>query len=185
MGAFVSVPKEALAELLRSSGSTLTPEEFLASLPETGDMRKYASRARAAAVSKGVLLVVTILAVLCVPFNLDSLSAIVENVIIVAGLATVTFFENRTHRFFREGNPAAPDLGFRNESYFAAAILVYGLYHAVLPSEVTGEVRDLVDPAMIPWIQGVVRITYVTVGVVGGLSQFGLAWYYRSAKAGA
>jgi hypothetical protein len=184
MGQLITVPKDALAELLRSSGSTLTPEQFVASLPGSGEYRKYPGRARVAAGSRNVLLVVAILAALCLPFNLDSFSAIVENVIVVAGLSVVTYFENRTRLYFLEGNPAAPDLGFRNEACFAAGLLVYGLYHAVFPAQLSsvGDVRDLVDPALLSSVQSGVSVIYVIVGIVGGASQFGLAWYYRCAR---
>jgi hypothetical protein len=28
------------------------------------------------------------------------------------------------------------------------------------------------------------RVGYLVIGIVGGISQFGLAWYYRSARGG-
>jgi hypothetical protein len=183
MNPLLSIPRQALAELLAASGSTLTPEEYLASLPELSTYKKYPGRVRAAAWSKNILLVVTILAVVCLPFGFDF-----EDVIIVAGLVAVTFFEYRVHRYFREGNPEAPMLGFRNQSAFAAAILIYGLYHAVVPFQVPAQMQglfednNLTDPATLQLVQGLERASYLIVGIVGGVSQFGLAWYYRNAR---
>jgi hypothetical protein len=179
MNPLISIPREALAELLRASGSPLNPEQYVASLPELGVYKKFPGRAKAAAWSKNILCVVAVLAAFCLPFGFD-----LEDVIIVIGLATVTFFEFRVHRYFREGNPEAPSLGFRNQSAFAAAILIYGLYHAFVPTQiqVPAEYREVMDPSMPAMIQGFARLFYLTVGVVGGISQFGLAWYYRSAQ---
>ena len=58
------------------------------------------------------------ISVLILPFDFDWWSAL-----IVAGVVTVTFFEFRVHHYFLTGDPRAPDLGFRNQSCFAAAIL--------------------------------------------------------------
>ena len=179
MNPLISIPREALAELLQAAGSPLTPEQYLASLAGGGAGNKYASRARAAAWSKPILLLVTILSGVFLLFSPG-----VENVIVLAGLAVVTFFEYRVHRYFREGNPAAPGLGFRNQSAFAAAILIYGLYHAFVPSQIKlpDEYREVMDPDMTGMIQGFERTFYLIVGILGGVSQFGLAWYYRSAQ---
>ena len=46
MEPLISIPREALAELLKASGSPLTPEEYLASLPGVGIYKKFSSRAR-------------------------------------------------------------------------------------------------------------------------------------------
>src|ERR1035441_9965697 len=99
MNPLISIPREALAELLRASGSPLTPEQYAASLPELGATKKYPGRARASAWSKNILLVVAVLAGISLPFGFD-----LEDVIIAVGLATVTFFEFRVNRYFRENN---------------------------------------------------------------------------------
>jgi hypothetical protein len=179
MKSLISIPREALAELLRTSGSPLTPEQYLASLQAADTFKKYPGRARASAWSKNVLLVVAVLAGVCLPFGFD-----LEDVIIVIGLATVTFFEYRVHRYFCEDNPEAPGLGFRNQSCFAAAILIYGLYHTLFPTQiqVPAEYREVMDPDTTGMIQAFERVFYLIVGIVGGISQFGLAWYYRSAQ---
>jgi hypothetical protein len=177
----ISIPREALVELLRASGSPLTPEQYVAFLQEKDIYKKYPGRAWAATVNKYCLLVVAVVAVLCLPvlgFNF-------ENIIIVIGLATVTFFEYRVHRYFRENNPNAPTLGFRNQSAFAAAILIYCLYHAFAPLQLPiqdmnlMEENNLLDPSM---ITNLARLFYLFIAVVAGGSQFGLAWYYRSAQ---
>jgi hypothetical protein len=180
MKSLISIPREALAELLRVSGSPLTPEQYLASLQEADTFKKYPGRARASAWSKNILLVVAVLAGVCLPFGFD-----LEDVIIVIGLATVTFFEYRVHRYFCEDNPEAPGLGFRNQSCFAAAILIYGLYHALVPTQIQipSEYRDVMDPDMTATMQSLERVFYLVIGIVGGVSQYGLAWYYRSAQA--
>jgi hypothetical protein len=172
----VTIPREKLAELLQASGSALTPEEYTASLPGTGSHRKYPSRARAAAWSKNVLIFVLILSVL---FTFTDFG--IENILIIIGLGAVTFFETRVHRYFWDDDPAAPELGFRNQGGFAAGILVYGLYHAFVPSQIPPEYKDLIDPSMIGTLQAMERISYLVIGIVGGVSQFALAWYYRSA----
>jgi hypothetical protein len=178
MNPLIPVPREALAQLLKSAGSTLTPEQFVAEQPEMNVYRKYPGRARAAAWSKSVLLVVVIFAGLIIPFSFDF-----ENLLIFAGLATVTYFEARVHRGFQQGKPDAPKLGFTNQSCFAAGILIYGIYHAILPPQFS-DLHDLgIDPGQIISMQGVARGFYVIIGVVGGVSQFALAWYYRSANA--
>jgi hypothetical protein len=178
MGPLISIPREALAELLRASGSPLTPEQYAASLPEVGVYKKYPGRAWAAAVSKYTLLVVAILAVVCLPL----LGFGFENLIIVVGLATVTFFEFRVHRYFLENNPQAPSLGFRNQSAFAAAILIYCLYHAVVPVSIPSDYSSVMDPSMLVLMQSFERVFYLIIAIVAGGSQFGLAWYYRSAQ---
>jgi hypothetical protein len=181
MNPLISIPREALAELLRASGSPLTPEQYLASLPESGAFKKYPGRAWAAAVNKYCILVVAILSVVLLPF----LGFDVENLIIVAGLATVTFFEFRVHRYFCENNPQAPSLGYRNQSCFAAAILIYCLYHAFftfqLPVQDMNlvEENNLIDPGS---LKSLARIFYLGIAIVAGGSQYGLACYYRSAQ---
>ena len=87
---------------------------------------------------------------------------------------------------FLQCDPRAPDLGFRNQAGFAAGILIYGLYHALVPSqlEIPAEYRDVMDPAMAGTIQGMERVFYLFIGMIGGVSQFWLAWYYRNAKVG-
>jgi hypothetical protein len=123
--------------------------------------------------------VVAVLAGVCLPFGFD-----IEDVIIVIGLATVTFFEYRVHRYFRDGNPAAPSLGFRNQSCFAAGILIYGLYHAFIAThlQVPSEYIETMDPSTTAMVQAFERVFYLIIGIVGGISQFALAWYYRSAQ---
>jgi len=178
MNPLISIPREALAELLRASGSPLTPEQYVASLTELDTYKKYAGRAWAAAVSKYCLLVIAVLAVVSLPFVGFDL----ENLIIVIGLATVTFFEYRVHRYFCDNNPQAPGLGFRNQSCFAAAILVYCLYHAFVPEQIPSAYRELMDPDTTGLLQGFERIVYLIIAVIAGGSQFGLALYYRSAQ---
>ncbi len=179
MSSLISIPREALAELLRASGSSLTPEQYVASLPANTTYKKYPGRAKVAAWSKNILVVIAVFAALILPFSFD-----LENVIIVAGLATVTFFEFRVYAYFSEGNPAAPGLGFRNQSIFAAAILIYGLYHASFPSqlELPSEYREVMDPSTTGLVQAMERFFYLLIGIVGGVSQFALAWYYRAAQ---
>jgi hypothetical protein len=181
MNPLISIPREALAELLRAAGSPLTPEEYVASLPETGLYKKYKGRAWAAAISKYCILVVAILSVVLLPV----LGFDLENIIIAVGLSTVTYFEFRVHRYFQENNPLAPDLGFRNQAAFAAAILIYCLYHAFFSAPLPAqdmtmiEQNNLIDPA---GLKSVERIFYLIVAVIAGGSQYGLAVYYRSAK---
>ncbi len=181
MSPLISIPREALAGLLRAAGSPLTPEQYLASLPELSTYKKYAGRAWAAAISKYCILVVAVLSVVLLPI----LGFSVENLIIVAGLATVTFFEFRVHRYFRENNPEAPRLGFRNQSCFAAAILIYCLYHACAPLQLSSqdmsliEENNLIDPGT---LKNMTRIFYLFIAIIAGGSQFGLAWYYRNAQ---
>ena len=182
MNPFISIPREALAELLRAAGSPLTPEQYVASLQEADVYKKYPGRAWAAAISKYCLLVVAILSVVLLPI----LGFDIENMIIVVGLVTVTFFEFRVHRYFRENNPEAPSLGYRNQSCFAAAILIYCLYHAFAPLQLPPqdmnliEENNLINPST---ITNIGRIFYLFIAIVAGGSQYGLACYYRSAKA--
>ena len=179
MNPLISIPRAALAELLQAAGSTLTPEQYVASLPETGAFKKYPSRARMAAWSKPVLMLVAILSGVFTVFFPD-----IENVIVFIGLALVTFFEYRVHRYFRELNPEAPSLGFRNQSAFAAGILIYCLYHAFVPFHLSPETSSMVeesnlDPSL---FANFARLFYLGVAVTAGGSQFMLAWYYRSAR---
>jgi hypothetical protein len=138
---------------------------------------KYGGRIRAAFWSKTLLGVAAVLSVLILPFDFDW-----ESALIVAGVLTVTFFEFRVHSYFLNGDPRAPDLGFRNQSCFAAAILLYGLYHAVYPTPIPPEYRSLFDDTTLELIQSTVRNGYLAIGILGGISQFALAWYYRGAK---
>jgi hypothetical protein len=130
--------------------------------------------------SKYSVLVVAVAAVLLLPV----LGFGFENLVITVGLITVTFFEYRVHRYFREKNPLAPSLGFRNQSAFAAAILIYCLYHAFTPFQIPLEAQNmmednnLIDPSA---LKGLVRTSYLFIAILVGGSQFALAWYYRSA----
>jgi hypothetical protein len=184
MNPFITIPRESLAELLRNAGSPLTPEQYLATLQqnqETSPFKKYRSRAVAAAISKYSLLVVAIAAVLLLPV----LGLTIENIIITVGLVTVTFFEYRVHKYFQENNPMAPGLGYRNQALFAAAVLIYCLYHAFatfqLPLGTMNLVEDnnLIDPGMLKMM---VRFFYLFIAVLVGGSQFWLACYYRGAE---
>jgi hypothetical protein len=182
MKPYVSIPRDALADLLRLAGSPLTPEQYLATLPQPDSVvyRKYAGRAVAAAFSKYFILVVAVLAVVSLPF----LGFSVENIIITVGLVTVTYFEFRVHKYFLEYNPAGPSLGFRNQTCFAAAIVIYCLYHAFQPvaAQIPAEYREVMDPNTTGMVQTIERITYLVIAIVAGGSQYGLAWYYRLAK---
>ena len=181
MNPLISIPREALAELLRASGSPLTPEQYLATLPELVTYKKYPGRARMAVVSKYSVLIVAVAGVLLLPV----LGFDFENIIVVAGLVTVTFFEYRVHRYFRDKNPKAPSLGFRNQSCFAAGILVYCLYHAFstfhlpLETQTLIEENNLIDPDALKNLE---RVFYLFLAVVVGGSQFALGCYYRSAQ---
>jgi hypothetical protein len=139
---------------------------------------KYRGRISAAWWSKTLLAIAAAISVLVLPFGFDWWSAL-----IVAGVLTVTFFEFRVHYYFLTGDPRAPDLGFRNQSCFAAAILLYGLYHAFHPPPIPAEYQALLDEPTIDLVENTIKNGYLTVGILGGLSQFGLAWYYRGAKA--
>lgn len=182
MNPYITIPREALVALLRSAGSPLTPEEYVASLPLPDAVlyRKYANRAWVAAVSKYFLLVVAVLAVVSLPF----MGFTIENIVITVGLVTVTVFEFRVHRYFCEYNPAAPSLGFRNQTCFAAALVIYCLYHALIPTtiQLPSEYREVMDPNTTSLIQTFERIIYLIIAVVAGGSQYGLAWYYRTAQ---
>jgi hypothetical protein len=178
----VNIPREKLVELLQASGSTLTPEEYTAALPGTGAFAKFPGRARAAAWSKNILIFVLLLSVLITLFDFG-----VENIVILIGLGAVTFFETRVHRYFWEDNIEAPTLGFRNQCCFAVGILIYGLYHALFPGQITSEIpaelREYVDAPTMNSLVLLARGAYLVIGIVGGISQFGLACYYRSALA--
>jgi len=101
------------------------------------------------------------------------------------GLATVTFFEFRVHSYFRENNPKAPSLGYRNQSCFAAAILIYCLYHAFFTFQFSAqdmnlvEENNLIDPNS---LKSLFRLFYLCIAIIAGGSQFGLACYYRGAQ---
>ena len=180
MNPFVTIPREALAELLRASGSPLTPEQYLAHFQPDPSYTKYRSRAWAAAISKYCILVVAILGVVLFPFLGDYL----ENGIIVVGLITVTYFEYRVHRYFRENDPRAPGLGFKNQACFAGGIIIYCLYHAFSPFHLSPEAMNMVEENNLldqNTLNGLVRSFYLLIAVVAGGSQFGLAWYYRGA----
>ena len=143
---------------------------------------KYRGRISTAWWSKTILAVAAVISVILVLFDFDWVDALV-----VAGVVAVTFFEFRVHRYFVTGDPRAPDLGFRNQSCFAAGILLYGLYHAVYAPQLQAlmpqELLDYVDVASLEFMKTTIKYGYLTVGILGGISQFGLAWYYRGAKA--
>lgn len=180
MNSHLSIPRDALAELLRASGSPLTPEQYLASLPPIAVYNKFTSRAWTAAVSKYFLLVVVVFGVVILPFA----GFTFENVLIVIGLATVTFFEYRVHRYFLEGNPAAPRLGYRNQSCFATAILIYCFYHAFAPLQVPHDAMTLIEQNNLiddKTLRSLMQVFYLGIAIIAGGSQYGLAWYYRTA----
>jgi hypothetical protein len=181
MNPLVTIPRQALAELLQAAGSTLTPEEYLATLSEADPFKRYKSRAWAAAISKYGILVIAILSVVLLPL----LGFTFENIIIVVGLITVTFFEFRVHKYFLENNPKAPSLGYRNQSAFAAAILIYCLYSAFAPVQLSAddmnmiEQNNVIDPGE---LKNLAKIFYLGIAVIAGGSQYALAVYYRGAE---
>ena len=195
MSRFVSIPRQALADLLQALGSPLTPEQYLATLPNAGvgptegappevdlsAFKRYPSRAWAAAMSKYGLLAIAIFGVLLYPF----LGSYFENGVIVAGLITVTCFEYRVHRYFRENNPKAPELGYRNQMCFAAAILIYCLYHAFTPVALSHDTMQLVEENNVidqGMLNTLTRCFYLLIAILAGGSQFALACYYRRAQ---
>jgi hypothetical protein len=175
----IPVPRQALAELLRAAGSPLTPEQYVASLSPLEAFKKYPSRAKASFLSKTILVIAAIISGVwvCLPIGFD-----LEGVAIAVALAVITFFEYRVHKYFVTLNPEAPLLGFRNQSVLAAIIFVYGIYHALLPFQLPPEMENMVDPATVDQMRIVIRYGYVAIGVLGGLSQLGLAWYYWTAR---
>jgi len=179
MNRLVSIPREDLAALLKASGSPLTVEDYLASLQVTSGYEKYGSRSVAAAWSKYFLLGATILSGLftCLPMGFD-----LESVLITLILAAFTFVEFRVHRAFRDCAPEAPSLGFRNQVAFAAFILIYCLYHAFAPMQVPANYREYMDPDMSRMVRTFTIAVYLTIGIVGGVSQLCLALYYWSAR---
>jgi hypothetical protein len=44
------------------------------------------------------------------------------------------------------------------------------------------ELLDYMDASTLEFMKATIKYGYLTVGIVGGMSQFGLAWYYRGAK---
>ena len=142
---------------------------------------KFRSRANTAWWSKTILAIATVISVLLILVDFDWADALV-----VVGVLAVTFFEFRVYRYFLTGDLRAPDLGFRNQSCFAAGILLYGLYHALaqppLETLMPRELLDYMDATTLEFMKATIKYGYLTVGIVGGISQFGLAWYYRGAK---
>jgi len=187
MNRLVTIPREALAQLLEAAGSPLTPEEYLASLPEAGPIpvpgpdpfRKYRSRAVAAVISKYCLLVA---AIISGGLTCTSLGFGFEGILVSVILIAITYFEYQVHYAFRDHKPEAPALGFRNQSAFALFIIVYCLYHAFVPSQVTADMRMYMEPDLSGTMQFITLIAYLVIAIVGGLSQFGLACYYRAAR---
>lgn len=176
----VSIPREALSALLKAAGSPLTPEQFLASLLGAPDeFRKFAGRAKAAVWSKNILLSGVILSALitCTPMGFS-----VEGVLITVILAVITWFEFQVYYGFRDRNPGAPLLGLRNQIAFAIFIFIYGLYHAFRPMEIPQTYREVMDPDLTPLIQNAAKFSYLTIAVVGGISQACYAWYYYAAR---
>ena len=139
--------------------------------------RSYRGRISAAWWSKSVLAVAAVLSVLILPFSFDW-----ESAAIVAGILAVTFFEFRVYSHFLRGDARGPGLGFLNQSCFAVAILIYGLYHAAVPTPVPPELAGFLDEPTLQSIQQTIKYGYLAIGILGGLSQFGLACYYRIAK---
>lgn len=199
MNPFVTIPRESLAELLRNSGSTLTPEEYVASLNEVQSdsaYRKYRSRAWVAAMSKYTLIVIAAAAIAFAGFDLIYAAYTFisgsraesgfspENILVAIGLVAVTFFEYRVHKYFRENDPRAPDLGFRNQSLFVVGILIYCLYHAFAPVAMSTDTQNAMSQAGVDMgmVTAVSRGFYLLIAIVAGGSQFGLACYYRAAK---
>jgi len=180
MDRLVSIPREALAALLKTAGSPLTPEQYVATLSQADDFRKYPGRTSISAVSKYMILVAAILSAIwtCLPFGFGF-----ESVLITLILAVITYFEFRVHAAFRDRDPAAPTLGYRNQLGFVALIVVYCLYHAFAPLQVPSGYREIMgDPDTSRLIRILTIGTYLTIGIVGGVSQLCLAWYYRSAR---
>jgi hypothetical protein len=103
----------------------------------------------------------------------------------VVGLVTVTFFEYRVHRYFKENNPKAPSLGFRNQACFAAGILIYCLYHAFFTFQMSPEAQNMMEENNlidVDMLKSFARVFYLGIAVVAGGSQFALACYYRRAR---
>ena len=175
----IPIPRQALADLLQAAGSPLTPEAYLATLSPSEGFEKYPSRAKVALWSKHILLAAAIISGvwICLPFGFD-----LSGLLVAIALAVLTFFEYRVHAYFCARNPKAPRLGFRNQTGLAVTIFIYGIYHAMLPFQVPTWLDSFIDPTSLALMKTVIRYGYIAIAVVGGISQFGQAWFYWKAR---
>lgn len=180
MNPLISVPRQALGDLLRKSGSKYrTPEEWLASLKETKLYTLYPGRARAAAVSAYFLIAAAVISILCV-----FISFCFENVLLAIIITGIAWVEHFTLRGFRTWDKRAPIMGCYNQIVFASIIVLYGTYNAFLtgPIQIPADYKDSIDPDMLGWVSSGEKLFYILVAVIGGGSQYLMAWYYYRAK---
>lgn len=109
--------------------------------------------------------------------------------VLLTGMAMVEF---QVYRLFLAGDLRAAEIGWWNQCIFAALFVVYGGYHgtfATVPPwmqqsvDVVLQMQGLDESALQVSLLDDVRWFYYAVAIVGGVCQFWLALFYRTAKA--
>jgi hypothetical protein len=104
-----------------------------------------------------------------------------EDLIAAVLLTGMTGVEFKVYQFFRAADVRGAIYGWWNQCLFSALFLVYGAYHAIFVT-VPPTLAELVDPASLPMVTEVERLSYAAIGVIGAIGQFWLASYYRAAR---
>jgi hypothetical protein len=181
MAKIVSIPEETLKELLRAAGRDESVAQFLAGGETQRRIQlgqRFQRRAAAAFYSQYWLLFSAIFSWIFVAATPD-----VEGILSGILLSCMTVMEHKVQLWFKEGDDRGIIWGWRNQCLFALLFLIYGAYHGLFTSSMPSELNEYVDADAIKGtVEGVARLVYFSVGIVGGLGQFCLAWYYLRTK---
>jgi len=171
------VPEGVLVQLLKDGGHSSSPREYLAAHRhkiEAGEM--YQKRARVAYWSIVWLGFST-------AFSLFSFAVHQnwEDFISVILLGTMTYVEFHVRRWFIDGDIRGSTYGYWNQTAFALAFLVYGIYHALIPSPILSSpaLLELAGQEAINRLVMIATGGYLLIGVVCGACQYSLALYYK------
>jgi hypothetical protein len=179
MAKLVHIPESTLEGLLREAGRTESVDAYLRSAAIQGDVQegqRLLRRARAAYWSRFWLF-----ASAFVTWALFLPGPSVEGFISGVLLTGMTIVEFKVYSLFLAADARGAIYGWWNQCLFSVLFLIYGVYHGtyVTPSP---EIEAWVDPSMMPMLATIERITYYSIAFAGGLGQFVLACYYRTAR---
>jgi hypothetical protein len=113
-----------------------------------------------------------------------------EGFLAAALLTGMSIAEFQVYRLFRADDLRAAAIGWWNQCLFAALFVIYGGYHGLFVTISPGlrqavdtalELRGMDETMMVPSLHDDVRLCYFAIALVGGIGQFGLACFYRSA----
>jgi hypothetical protein len=182
MSKLIHIPESALEALLREAGRTESVDAYLRSAEVQTSIQaghRLLKRARAAYWSRFWLFFSALVSWVSFLFGPD-LEGFISGVL----LTGMTIVEFKVYSLFLAADVRGSIYGWWNQCLFSVLFLIYGGYHGIFISSdsISPDIRDMIDPTMLPMIASMERSFYFTVAIVGAAGQFWLAWYYRSAR---